>query len=731
MDATVCTGVSDNSYLQTNRNIIQSETDSLQAKLFDRVAHVLAEKGVNVDGQGSIALDIDEYGKIVVVGRGIKNKDEIKNALEGNSEIISILKQYHVEGNNPKNTYQRQDSVGISSQAASAYEQSVSRNGSDSVQVLNGNGNPIKHSGVLEKFNNSHIDKFKAMMNMLDVPEGIPDLLFNGGRGDGHQSPIYDIIEVFSTKVSKLQLEVSNFVESLLLDHDIVLGEDEELSLYVDDKGDIVVEPAGDTGSEKARSRKIEDALNSDSEVKKELADSLLEIDFNEQAGSLIRKMKISAQDFIDVLLESDNFIAELAEFKYGQPLEILQDRGERIINDEATFKAIKSLKIEECGDDSATRNSTQKNSTYKFANGKMINSDIDDIVEDHWKPFKDSINYFLTKEKVNTDPNNVVPKELGDVSTINLKNFEVEVDVDGRVELIDAKDKLGDDLDSSQKEILFDKYLGCGVDKGRSPELHSIVEKTLEKHEYEHNDTDEYEHKIRITGDVKTCSIVYEVISPAADEAATDELEESMLAINTELNENLRSKGVITPVEIKVSEDGRLEADTSQLSNGEKVIIDTVLDNINNEVDHQNRSMYENAEEEKKEDIDEKSKKELEAEKEDKMRELEGRKEDTKNIELDKVRKGLARIRDIGYEKEAKNSEEIAAKLESKVTQSIGGEDENSISISDKLEKAGKCVRELPSSLKGLEKVIDIAKGLKGILDKFHDRDNLFAAIA
>ena len=66
MDATACTGVSDNSYLQTNRNIIQSETDSLQAKLFDRVAHVLAEKGVNVDGQGSIALDMMNMAKLLL-----------------------------------------------------------------------------------------------------------------------------------------------------------------------------------------------------------------------------------------------------------------------------------------------------------------------------------------------------------------------------------------------------------------------------------------------------------------------------------------------------------------------------------------------------------------------------------------------------------------------------------------------------------------------------------------
>ncbi len=70
---------------------LQSTESIPQEKLFKRVSELLNNAGVTIRGSGSLALDLDENGKIELIGN-IENKDVIAAALEGDSELLAILK---------------------------------------------------------------------------------------------------------------------------------------------------------------------------------------------------------------------------------------------------------------------------------------------------------------------------------------------------------------------------------------------------------------------------------------------------------------------------------------------------------------------------------------------------------------------------------------------------------------------------------------------------------------
>ena len=70
---------------------LQSTESTPQEKLFKRISELLNNAGVTIRGSGSLALDLDENGKIELIGN-IENKDVIAAALEGDSELLAILK---------------------------------------------------------------------------------------------------------------------------------------------------------------------------------------------------------------------------------------------------------------------------------------------------------------------------------------------------------------------------------------------------------------------------------------------------------------------------------------------------------------------------------------------------------------------------------------------------------------------------------------------------------------
>jgi len=67
-----------------------SSKTSLQDKLLARVAELLDKAGVQVQGSGSLALDLDENGNIEVIGN-ISNKNEVIAALNGDSKLSQLL----------------------------------------------------------------------------------------------------------------------------------------------------------------------------------------------------------------------------------------------------------------------------------------------------------------------------------------------------------------------------------------------------------------------------------------------------------------------------------------------------------------------------------------------------------------------------------------------------------------------------------------------------------------
>ena len=81
----------------SNCRSIIPDTMSTQEQLLSRVSELLQNEGVMVRGTGSLALDIDESGKIEVIGN-IENKEEVEAALGDDSELLAILQRSLSEG---------------------------------------------------------------------------------------------------------------------------------------------------------------------------------------------------------------------------------------------------------------------------------------------------------------------------------------------------------------------------------------------------------------------------------------------------------------------------------------------------------------------------------------------------------------------------------------------------------------------------------------------------------
>ena len=701
MEAASYNGVANLPYSQNIQN--DNNCDGIQERLFKRVATILAEKGIRVEGTGALSIDMREDGSVKVIG-DIRNREQIEKALTGDSEILGILKQGSSILNSQKNIANckvPEDEVSISSEATAAYEESnnfvVSEN--DAARVVCGKGGGL--------------DKGLAFIKMLDLPAETCDLTSIDG--------LNNIKNALNNRIKANKEEVVTRTEEILLQSGIVLGEDEEITLSVDATGEILVEPAGESDAEIKRANKISEALNKDKGLQEELAGKLTTLDLDERSLASIGKFDVFGVLTRGVSVVDDKLLADLAENKYGENISELQESGEELVDNDFVYHVLQGLDAEGI-DNSTNDNTTVKTAGYKISNSKIISANSDDIVNEIWKPFTAHVNDLLTSGKIVYEPDNP--------SALNFKSFVAEVSSDGKVEVIEAKDREGKDLDKNEIAGLFMK---CDA-HNKSSELESIVSQTLQQHDYEHNDVDEYEHKVRITGDINT-SMKYEIISPEADKAATKELKENMEEINTELTDVLKGKGVITPVEIKVNEYGRLEADTSNLSGNEQDIVDTVLKDINKELDKPEK---ETEEDDKKDKVEQEEKSEAEVEKEinNKKKELEERREGAKSLELRKLGKKSAELDGVDYVKEAKNSDEVVAALEKKVVNETGVKLDKALDA-EELEKKSEEVGEvedgakLPSSLKGFEKVVELAKGLEGILAKFHERDNLLAAIA
>ena len=700
MEAARYKGFESLSYSQNIQNANNGK--GIQEKLFNRVATVLAEKGMRVDGTGALSIDMREDGSVAVIG-DIRNREQIEKALTGDSGILGILKQGAGTLNSQKNISNcniLEDEVFISPKATAAYE--------DSNNWIFSENDATKGAGG----DFGGLDKGRAFIKMLGLPEETCDLTSIDG--------LNNIKNVLNTRIKANKEELVIRAEEVLLQSGIVLDKDEEIELSVDSEGKILVEPVGKSDAEIKRANEISEALNKDKSVQQELSGMLTALDLDERSLASIGKFDIIGIMTRGISIVDDKLFADFAENKYGKNLSELQRDGKELVNNESVYSVLQSLDAEVL-DNSINDKKTAKTAGYKISNSKIISANSDDIVNEIWKPFTDNVNGLLTSEKLNYDPDNL--------DVLNLKSFVAEVSEDGHVKVIEAKDRKGKDVDKREIAGLFMK---CDV-HNKSSELESIVSQTLQQHDYEHNDVDQYAHKIRITGDINT-SMKYEIISPEADKAATKELKENMEDINKELSEMLKGKGVMTPVDIKVNEYGKLEADTSRLSDNEQDIVYTILQDINKEVDTSEKE----TEEGKKDKIEQEEKSEAEIEKEikNKRKELEEHREDAKSSELRKLGQKSAELVGVDYVKEAKNSDDVVSALEKKVVEETGVE-LNKVVDPDELEMMSKEAGDVEEggkllfSLKGLEKVVELAKGLKGVLTKFHERDNLLAAIA
>ena len=720
-----------NNLHQNQTNITSTTSNTAQEQIFNRVVQILSTNNLSIEGAGSFALDLEGNDKVKVIGN-INNKEEIETALAADPEIITILKkELDIPENTDNNplTQPNIDSLNISDQATAAYSEykEIKPAVKDGYTIKDNSNPPSTKNNPSQaiigriKYSTIEKDKRSALISMLGLPDDLGD--FESQKG------LDNVKNALNNRIMSGMKELVTRTEEILLDQGIVLTEDEEMQFSVDDQGNILVTPNSEKYQDARRSSQIETALNSNREIQTELAEMLTALDLDERSLASMGRINISQELNGQVFLTDDQLLKDIAEHKYGKSLTELLDNGEELIADKSIYNTLKQINTKDLSTGSQPSEAAGiTTGIYRISNSKIISNNTEDTVNEIWKPYTNNLNQLLSSEKTQYAPD--------DPDVLNLKNFVVDVDIDGKVDIVELKDRAGKNLTGYKKQLFMDKYMNCDI-HDKSLTLQSLIGQTLLKHDYEHNDVEEYEHKVRISGSINS-NMKYEVVSPEADEAAAKELNENLQIINEGLHKSFKSKGVLTPVEIKVNEYGKLEADTSTLSDNEQNIVDTVLSDINKEITKSYTE--EEKEEEKKENTtnpDTENKTASEPAKELKTKELADSREDVKNHELYKLGRKTAEFNNIEYLKPVKNPLEKVSRLEKKLTEETGFDLNNNKPKTDPPQQidgtnTNNAIQNstLPSSLNGLEKIIELAKGLHDILDKFHSRDSMLAAI-
>ena len=367
----------------------------------------------------------------------------------------------------------------------------------------------------------------------------IRDLLGLNGNSD-----VNTMITELLAKIDSIEDDISTQINDILEDQGITLADDENIDIGVGEDGTITV-TSNEIGKDAtARVEELEVALNSDPEKAKDLADSLQNLGVNQTAlNELSTEKKLSkntAFKLFDMMPESTS----KKQFS-------------------SLFEGIK---------DSGVIEFTRETRAISLSGGKIINDNInetltylDNSIQKEIMAAMENYNEAATDSRI-------------PAHDMIIDSFEAVVDIEGKIEVISGINGEGDELGARLKGIA-EKFLSQDT---MGSLYESLSQLAIEKHGYEHKDTDESEHEVKLTVDYQK-GLSYEVVSEEADQAAEKELGDSLREISQSASSYLEEEyGFDSPVEITVDENGKLSASADSLTDQQTMQLESVIEMLN-----------------------------------------------------------------------------------------------------------------------------------------------------
>lgn len=168
--------------------------------------------------------------------------------------------------------------------------------------------------------------------------------------------------------------------------------------------------------------------------------------------------------------------------------------------------------------------------------------------------------------------------KQVGQFdSTMEIVDFTVKVDSNGRMSLVDVKTRGGSDEENRQAEQNINRMMRSqGQDLGN---VADFATQLLEYHDDEHGDVEEFKHTTYIDG---KGSDGYRIESPEADAAAMAELTELSGKIGSALNEYFKSFEISETFDLLWSSEKGLSLDNAFARSPDGLKVAKVLDQLN-----------------------------------------------------------------------------------------------------------------------------------------------------
>ena len=384
------------------------------------------------------------------------------------------------------------------------------------------------------------IDKSNASTIRLGVSDvkGLLGLNCEGG--------VDEIVSTLLAKISSLKEESSELVNNILAEQGLSLGEDEKVDIGVAEDGTVTVTSQESGVQAKKRATELQEALNNDPDKAKELASSLQELEVNQTAMTE---------------LSTEEGLTKNTAFKLF-----------KIMPDNAAKRELSTVFEGVEGVDGIELDNSIESMT--FSDSGFISDNIDTTITHMKRDIQEEVMGAMEEYNEESDVSPAAPPDM------YLRSFEAILDDEGNIEVTGGVNGENSELNGRLKRIA-EKLLD--QDK-LSSKFEAISTLLIEQHGYEHNDTDEFEHSVKISVDYPL-GLSYEVVSPEADKAAEKELGDTLRDISESVIsyiEDENGQELTSPIEIKVDEQGKLSASTSSLTKAEGMQLESVLEILN-----------------------------------------------------------------------------------------------------------------------------------------------------
>ncbi len=372
--------------------------------------------------------------------------------------------------------------------------------------------------------------------------------------------------------------KIAERIDNALRSAGLELREDEKLAISVNEKNEIVVGGLKD----KAKAQKIQEALNADKGLAKEMKNHVAAGKINENAAKQeayqahLEATGQSAPGDLDELFTSpalrnyviDEYLLENAGLGLSDlHLDYDGEGNAAIVGGDDSFRAMLAEDqqlgatigaILESGDTSA-----HFNVSFDYANGAITDSHSQDMAQKKINGVRDILYgrmaaFSMTIGKVEGD------EDLLRLEQVLVRGFTVSIEANGEFDIV-GLEYLEDEYRDSLKNILESSLEGwangttTAYDGGgaREADFVDVYNAFMQEHQFAHGDTDEYAHELEIsfTGTGST-----RVTSPEADKAQHEKNQNITAQMGEALREDMEKEGINTDgLEMTVDEKGKI----------------------------------------------------------------------------------------------------------------------------------------------------------------------------